>query len=270
MIICSIHNHFSFLHAHGSLLWHWGRASRWHHFLCVTSCKSLDILIDFNFICSIIMAAAPVPQFITKLYKLANAPQALTYVCWSEDGENFWVSNIESFSRDVLPVYFKHNNYASFVRQLNMYGMCTRGLSSVIFQGFIVALSQRGRWSLEWLWSSALATQCFCVAVKISLEIFFARPQLPPSEWRRKKLILSRSFLHPPCHRRGRGKFASPCPIWGIQSAVLRAKFVPEICWLLWCYCFSFPCFPVSSLFVENSGSIVFFIWNASESRCWQ
>lgn len=70
------------------------------------------------------MAAAPdpVPQFIAKLFKLANAPPSLTYITWSEDDTQFWVSNVESFSRDVLPVYFKHNNYASFVRQLNMYG----------------------------------------------------------------------------------------------------------------------------------------------------
>jgi heat shock transcription factor len=65
---------------------------------------------------------AGVPQFIGKLFKLAHAPTSQSYITWNEDGTQFWVTNIENFSRDVLPVYFKHNNYASFVRQLNMYG----------------------------------------------------------------------------------------------------------------------------------------------------
>ena len=45
-------------------------------------------------------------------------------ICWSDDNKTFWVSNIEQFSRLVLPMYFRHNNYASFVRQLNMYAFC--------------------------------------------------------------------------------------------------------------------------------------------------
>eukprot|EP00729_Bicosta_minor_P020404 gene20404-27282_t len=43
-------------------------------------------------------------------------------ITWADDGCSFWVSNIEQFARDILPIYYKHNNYASFVRQLNMYG----------------------------------------------------------------------------------------------------------------------------------------------------
>jgi heat shock transcription factor len=41
---------------------------------------------------------------------------------WSDDGNSFIVLDEDEFARTLIPELFKHNNYASFVRQLNMYG----------------------------------------------------------------------------------------------------------------------------------------------------
>ncbi|KAF4520330.1 hypothetical protein B566_EDAN004390 [Ephemera danica] len=38
------------------------------------------------------------------------------------DGTSFIIHNQAQFCRELLPLYYKHNNMASFVRQLNMYG----------------------------------------------------------------------------------------------------------------------------------------------------
>ena len=41
---------------------------------------------------------------------------------WSEDGKSFIIKDIATLTSQILPKHFKHNNFASFVRQLNMYG----------------------------------------------------------------------------------------------------------------------------------------------------
>ncbi|MED6237070.1 stress-responsive transcription factor hsf1, partial [Ataeniobius toweri] len=40
----------------------------------------------------------------------------------SRSGTSFHVFDQGRFSKEVLPKFFKHNNMASFIRQLNMYG----------------------------------------------------------------------------------------------------------------------------------------------------
>ncbi|XP_055074947.1 heat shock factor protein 1 isoform X2 [Misgurnus anguillicaudatus] len=63
-----------------------------------------------------------VPAFLTKLWTLVEDPETDLLICWSQNGTSFHVFDQGRFSKEVLPKYFKHNNMASFVRQLNMYG----------------------------------------------------------------------------------------------------------------------------------------------------
>ncbi|KAL9553933.1 hypothetical protein MBANPS3_003049 [Mucor bainieri] len=60
--------------------------------------------------------------FVNKLYKMLEDPDTSDLIAWSSHGDLFSVSNPTAFSKSVLPQYFKHNNWQSFVRQLNMYG----------------------------------------------------------------------------------------------------------------------------------------------------
>lgn len=66
--------------------------------------------------------ASNVPAFLTKLWTLVEDPDTDSLICWSPSGSSFHVFDQGQFSKEVLPKYFKHNNMASFVRQLNMYG----------------------------------------------------------------------------------------------------------------------------------------------------
>ncbi|KAM3216080.1 hypothetical protein P3L10_025520 [Capsicum annuum] len=61
-------------------------------------------------------------SFLTKTYQLVDDPSTDHIVSWGEDDTTFVVWRPPEFPRDLLPNYFKHNNFSSFVRQLNTYG----------------------------------------------------------------------------------------------------------------------------------------------------
>ena len=50
--------------------------------------------------------------------------------CFSDDGSSFHVIDQSSFASTYLPQYFKHANYGSFVRQMNLYGFASSRLPS--------------------------------------------------------------------------------------------------------------------------------------------
>ncbi|XP_076850157.1 heat shock factor protein 1 isoform X2 [Brachyhypopomus gauderio] len=70
----------------------------------------------------VLVTGSNVPAFLTKLWTLVEDPETDVLICWSPSGNSFHVFDQGRFSKEVLPKYFKHNNMASFIRQLNMYG----------------------------------------------------------------------------------------------------------------------------------------------------
>ncbi|KAI9181342.1 hypothetical protein LWI28_014066 [Acer negundo] len=62
------------------------------------------------------------PPFLTKTYDMVDDPNCNHIVSWSREGSSFIVWDPHAFSTALLPRYFKHNNFSSFVRQLNTYG----------------------------------------------------------------------------------------------------------------------------------------------------
>ena len=61
------------------------------------------------------------PSFLVKLFKILNDDQYTSYIHWSSDGSAVIISDPSGLTKKVLPQFYNHHNFSSFVRQLNMY-----------------------------------------------------------------------------------------------------------------------------------------------------
>ena len=60
-------------------------------------------------------------KFLLKLYEILNKEEYNKIIHWSKNGCYIIITNTHALTKKILPIYFNHQNYYSFVRQLNMY-----------------------------------------------------------------------------------------------------------------------------------------------------
>lgn len=65
--------------------------------------------------------AQEVPIFLRKTFHMINTCD-VNVASWGEDGLTFVVKNPIVFEKVIIPQFFKHSKFTSFVRQLNFYG----------------------------------------------------------------------------------------------------------------------------------------------------
>lgn len=93
--------------------------------LLPASLKEIDNKVVTKFkkpVKKITTGASKRPAFVVKLWEIINDSKNSDYIAWMPDGKSLQVLNIEKFVKLILPKYYKQSNFASFVRQLNMYG----------------------------------------------------------------------------------------------------------------------------------------------------
>lgn len=74
---------------------------------------------------SVTGGSIPLPKratFPVKLHAILSRPDLSNIISWCEDGAAFRVEHPKQFAGNVLPCYFDHNNFSSFLRKVRGWG----------------------------------------------------------------------------------------------------------------------------------------------------
>ncbi|KAL9668248.1 hypothetical protein QQ045_002626 [Rhodiola kirilowii] len=66
--------------------------------------------------------SATIAPFLIKCYEMVGDEANKAVVSWSDSQNSFVINDEREFTLRLLPKYWKHNNFSSFMRQLNIYG----------------------------------------------------------------------------------------------------------------------------------------------------
>jgi len=61
-----------------------------------------------------------VPPFLSSLWTILEESEGANCIKWTRDGEAFVITSPTELSKTILPKHFKHSNFQSFIRQLNV------------------------------------------------------------------------------------------------------------------------------------------------------
>jgi hypothetical protein len=85
----------------------------------------------------------PVHAFASRLHEILSNPEYSAYISWLPHGRAWKILDKAEFEKNVIPNYFRHARYASFMRQVSFScSMQKRLLSGVQTSSFLRSLPE--------------------------------------------------------------------------------------------------------------------------------
>lgn len=133
------------------------------------------------------------PPFVSKLYAMVEDPATNNIISWGDltSQDSFVVHRVEDFTTDILPLYFKHSNFCSFIRQVNTYGFTKTSPDTWEFQNPFFAQGKRSSLLLDSL-------SLLCTSRREGVYCGLGRPPMARPGFNRARLQIGQCTISQP------------------------------------------------------------------------